>query len=72
MSSATKPAGASEKVKVTVVEFPAVKEAGAASIASVGTTVSSVNVSVVLLAVLPAASVSVTTTVWLPSAVGAV
>jgi hypothetical protein len=38
----------------------------------VGATVSRVNVNVVLLAVLPAVSVSVTTTVWLPSVVGAV
>ena len=40
--------------------------------AAVGVTVSSVNVKAVLLAVLPAVSVSVTITVWLSLTVGAV
>ena len=71
MSAAANPTGASENVKVSTEESPDLKVAAVEVMATVGAVLSSVNVNVAE-DVLPAASASVTTTVWLPSAVGAV
>ncbi len=64
--------GVSDAVKVMVAVPPLASDDADEVMVMVGATVSRVNVNVVLLAVLPAVSVSVTTTVWLPSTAGAV